>query len=91
MPERTCVACRAKRPQAELLRVTLDAQGSLRLGPGPGRGAYLCPGSPGCVTTLLRKRPLGRALRTEVSSAALEELAALVTQLAQPAPDPAAS
>ncbi|KEF35052.1 hypothetical protein RDMS_03210 [Deinococcus sp. RL] len=52
VPQRTCVACRTKRPQAELLRVSRDPAGGeaggWRVAPGgargrTGRGAYVCP------------------------------------------------
>ena len=38
---RQCVACGARRPQAELVRIRHEA-GRLVLGPGPGRSAYVC-------------------------------------------------
>ena len=43
-PQRTCVACRQRRPQAELLRLVLAPEG-WRADPRrrlPGRGAYVC-------------------------------------------------
>lgn len=61
-PERTCIGCRARAPQASLLRLAWDATaGSVVADPArriPGRGAYL---HPGC--TALGGRQLGRALR----------------------------
>jgi uncharacterized protein len=66
---RTCVACRARRPQPELLRVrlvdaTLVVDGEVR---GPGRGAYLCA-SRTCVerarardASVLRRALAGRS------------------------------
>jgi len=49
VPERSCVACRAKRPQGEFVRVTRTA-GGWRVLPGQrtGRGAYVCADSPPC-------------------------------------------
>ena len=49
-PERSCVACRRRRPQAELLRLARTPEGIVpdprrRL---PGRGAYVCPDRPEC-------------------------------------------
>ncbi|MCL4455427.1 MAG: YlxR family protein [Deinococcus sp.] len=49
-PVRSCVACRTRRPQRELLRVVLTDKGPL-LDPGrkrQGRGSYICPDKPGC-------------------------------------------
>ena len=77
-PLRTCVACRTVRPQDSLVRITLSGD-RLVVGRGsPGRGAYLCPGSPACIAALVKKRPLGRALRAEVAPEAVEELVALL-------------
>ncbi|HUG87552.1 MAG TPA: YlxR family protein [Actinomycetota bacterium] len=42
MPERTCVACRAKREKEDLLRIVRRPDGALVVGAGSGRGAYVC-------------------------------------------------
>ncbi|MGH2694920.1 MAG: YlxR family protein [Actinomycetota bacterium] len=70
-PIRTCVGCRAKRPQPELIRVVRRApEGIVEVGSrGPGRGAYLCP-KESCVHDAVRSGTLRRALRHE---APLEE------------------
>jgi len=62
-PERSCVGCRRKRAQADLVRLHLEA-GRVRLArPGaPGRGAYLCP-DPACLETAGKRRSFGRAFR----------------------------
>ena len=70
-PVRTCLGCRDRAPQAELLRVVADA-GSVRADPRralPGRGAYLHPDAE-CVQRAVRRRAFGRALRAEVDTAA---------------------
>jgi uncharacterized protein len=77
-PERTCVACRGRFPQEDLVRVTLSTDGQLPVGRlAPGRGAYVCA-STACVALLTRKRPLGRALRANVAP---EAVAALVAEI----------
>lgn len=50
IPLRMCVACRARRPKRELLRIVLTQGGPVidPSGKKPGRGAYICPDSPGC-------------------------------------------
>ncbi|WP_102127398.1 YlxR family protein [Deinococcus planocerae] len=49
VPERSCVACRRKRPQGEFVRVTRTAEGWRVLGgQRTGRGAYVCADSPEC-------------------------------------------
>jgi len=45
-PERTCLACRAKLPQKDLLRVVIGSGSLFQFDPDkrlPGRGAYICP------------------------------------------------
>ncbi|WP_045233540.1 YlxR family protein [Deinococcus pimensis] len=67
VPERTCIACRRKRPQAELTRVTRTPQGwALVQGPRSGRGAYVCSDSPACWAEKRLRRALG-ASAPEVS------------------------
>jgi predicted RNA-binding protein YlxR (DUF448 family) len=72
-PIRTCIGCRARRPQAELVRCVLDADGTARLDRhGPGRGAWLC--GAGCLGPAIRRRAFERAWRTQVRREALEAL-----------------
>ena len=64
---RSCVGCRNKRPQAELIRFVASGSELLpdlgrRL---PGRGAYACPKRP-CVEQAFKRRIWGRALRASV-------------------------
>lgn len=60
MPERSCVACRAKREQGELLRLTRRPDGTVAVSNGPGRGAYVCRRT-SCVEEAPKRLP--RALR----------------------------
>ena len=66
-PLRTCIGCKARDEKDLLLRVVardgvveIDIRQVL-----PGRGAYLHP-RPGCLEQALRRRSLGRALRSEI-------------------------
>jgi predicted RNA-binding protein YlxR (DUF448 family) len=63
MPLRTCVGCRAVRPQAELIRIARDAAGAVRLAPRrwAGRTAYVCR-SAACLERALTRKALLRAL-----------------------------
>jgi predicted RNA-binding protein YlxR (DUF448 family) len=66
-PIRTCVGCRNRRPQGELLRVARRGDGSVYADPrrrGPGRGAYVCP-DVGCVARAIDSGGLRRALKHE--------------------------
>jgi predicted RNA-binding protein YlxR (DUF448 family) len=74
-PQRTCVGCRRVSTPAELTRVARGVDGRVAVGRHrPGRGAWLCAGSPACFETAVRRRALGRALRTELSTADIEGL-----------------
>ena len=78
-PIRTCIGCRRRRPQADLVRCVLDADGSVRVDRGgPGRGAWLC--GPGCLEPALRRRAFDRAFRATVRATALDRLADELTE-----------
>lgn len=59
-PERSCVACRRKRPQGEFLRLS-KAQGvwAVQTGHRSGRGSYLCADTPACWAEKRLKRAFG--------------------------------
>jgi predicted RNA-binding protein YlxR (DUF448 family) len=66
-PIRTCVGCRRRRPQGELLRVARRPDGSVHVDAGrrgPGRGAYVCPDVQ-CVVRAIDSGGLRRALKHE--------------------------
>lgn len=68
-PVRSCVACRTRRPQGELLRLARTARG-FEIDPErrlPGRGAYVCPDREACRS----ERQLRRFAR--LSAAELSE------------------
>ncbi|MGH9263946.1 MAG: YlxR family protein [Acidimicrobiales bacterium] len=74
-PRRTCVGCRRVASPDELVRVVAQPGGGLAVGrTSPGRGAWLCAGSPACVAAAARRRAFDRALRTAVSPEAVDEL-----------------
>ena len=62
-PERTCLGCRDRRRQADLVRLVASA-GRLTLGgkSTPGRGAYVCP-EQACFDKAVKRRAFGHALR----------------------------
>jgi len=67
-PVRTCLGCRRRQPQRELLRlrwsrdrVVIDQLGRR----GPGRGAYVCAKIE-CWEAMVRRRRLGRALSRDL-------------------------
>lgn len=73
-PVRSCVACRSKRPQHDLLRVAIAPDGSITLDAGPhrtGRGAYVCRDRH-CVEGAVKHGVLARRLRGGSISVELE-------------------
>ncbi|MFI5045727.1 MAG: YlxR family protein, partial [Acidimicrobiia bacterium] len=65
-PRRTCVGCRRIAAPRELVSVR-RAGDELAVGPGPGRGAWLCAEHPGaCLDLAVKRGGLGRALRSEL-------------------------
>ena len=58
-----------------LVRVVAEPGGGLAVGRAlPGRGAWLCAGSRSCVDAAARAKAFDRALRTSISSDAVEAL-----------------
>ncbi|MCE2511091.1 MAG: YlxR family protein [Acidimicrobiia bacterium] len=72
-PVRTCIGCRTRRPGAELRRVRMDPSGALVVGPGPGRGAWLCADN-ACFEWARRRRAFARALRADVEPGEIARL-----------------
>lgn len=82
IPERTCVACRKKRPQSELVRITKGALGwELRSGVRVGRGAYVCADNPACW----QEKKLRRAFGGQAPSIAAQLAAQAGQQIVTPA------
>jgi uncharacterized protein len=66
-PERTCVGCRRRRGQDELVRLVQDNGRVVQARPGaPGRSAYLCP-ELRCLEAADKKRAFARAFRGPVT------------------------
>lgn len=66
-PERTCVGCRRRRGQDELVRLVAFQGRVVPARPGaPGRSAYLCPEEM-CLETAEKKRAFARAFRGPVT------------------------
>ncbi|MAH10992.1 MAG: nucleic acid-binding protein [Acidimicrobiaceae bacterium] len=75
MPIRTCVGCRERLEQAELVRIRATPDGLAR-GRGPGRGAYVCPDR-ACLDAAIARKAIGRALRTAADADDLARLQSL--------------
>lgn len=93
-PQRTCIGCRRRRPQGELVRLRRAAGGVALDLPdrrGPGRGAYVCANMR-CWELARKRRSLARALRLSGSpldqDALGEALAGMISSSARGGPDP---
>jgi len=76
IPQRMCVACKARRDKSELLRVVLLPDGHTELDPTgkmPGRGAYVCKDED-CIAQALKANRFQRGLKTQVDSDTVEQL-----------------
>jgi predicted RNA-binding protein YlxR (DUF448 family) len=73
-----CVGCRRTAAPVELIRLSVGTDGNLLVGPGPGRGAWLCRDSPGCLEQAQRRQALSRALRAEVVPETVQRLGDLL-------------
>ena len=73
-PVRTCVGCRERASQSELIRLAWDGTSVFVSRTAPGRGAWVHPRSE-CTDKLTRKGVLSRAFRTTVPvNAVISEL-----------------
>jgi len=66
-PERTCVGCRRRRGQGELVRLNAEDGRVVPARPGaPGRSAYVCPEQV-CLDAAEKRRAFARAFRGPVT------------------------
>jgi predicted RNA-binding protein YlxR (DUF448 family) len=77
------VGCRRVTDTTNLVRVSLDADAEPHVGPGPGRGAWLCgpPDTLRCLDDAQRRHALDRALRASVAPHQLARLRAKLERL----------
>ncbi|MBL6635258.1 MAG: YlxR family protein [Actinobacteria bacterium] len=69
---RTCVGCRQRREQQQLLRCVYGDSGAYIDRHGPGRGAWLCGVI--CARQAMRTNAFSKAWRISVPASELEEL-----------------
>jgi predicted RNA-binding protein YlxR (DUF448 family) len=74
-PQRTCIACRQRTDQHELIRVAYvnGAIEQLLRGPSQGRSAYCCK-TLACFERALNPKALSRALRRSIAEEAIAPL-----------------
>ncbi|MGH1494131.1 MAG: YlxR family protein [Acidimicrobiales bacterium] len=75
-PIRTCVGCKTRRSQAELLRLHLDEDDHVQVGrTGAGRGAWLCSDDmESCLSLAVERKALARAFRRRPVPESVEAL-----------------
>ncbi len=73
---RTCVVCRTRRDDAEMVRAGRDAHGTWHLGRGVGRGIWWC--GEGSCGPALRVGHVARALRAEATEGDVEAVRGLM-------------
>jgi predicted RNA-binding protein YlxR (DUF448 family) len=81
VPERTCIACRRKRPKWDLDRIVRTPEGAVEVdsrGKRSGRGAYLCR-LRDCWEAGLTKKKIDHALKADIAA---EQRAALLAHSA---------
>jgi uncharacterized protein len=65
-PERTCLGCRNRRQQGDLVRlVAIDGRLTLAGKAAPGRGAYVCA-EQACFDKAVKRRAFDHALRQAI-------------------------
>ncbi|HUY53783.1 MAG TPA: YlxR family protein [Candidatus Nanopelagicaceae bacterium] len=93
MPLRTCLGCRRRLPQTDLVRLRVSA-GAVVIDPagfrGPGRGAYICA-KMDCWQAVVRRRALRHGLGPALAAADQTALAGtLAGMISNPPPGPGA-
>ncbi|MEY4175138.1 MAG: hypothetical protein RI900_2303 [Actinomycetota bacterium] len=82
-PLRTCVGCRSKRPQHDLVRIADSPSGVQVARSAPGRGAWVCSGQ--CLQLAVRRKAFDRAwrrtVRTEEVTALQNAFTAVITNM----------
>ena len=74
------MGCRKVAAPDQLVRVVARPGGGLAVGrTEPGRGAWLCAGSPACLEAATRRRAFDRALRTTIRSNAVQDLGTILS------------
>jgi len=84
-----CISCRERSAKRTLIRIVRTPEGSIQIDPSGklnGRGAYLCD-DPACWRRALAGDTLARALKTELSSEAIERLNQFAAALPPIAPE----
>jgi uncharacterized protein len=84
-PVRSCVGCRTKRPQTELVRCAVTADGTPVISrTADGRGAWLCAprvqATP-CLEQAIKRRGFDKAWKRSVGSEQIEILTIALTAM----------
>jgi len=83
LPLRKCVGCRDMKDKRILVRVVLNADGSLfvdETGKAHGRGAYLCKNSADCLQQAYKTKSLEKSLKHHVPQSVYNLLEASINE-----------
>ncbi|MFP3907894.1 MAG: YlxR family protein [Acidimicrobiales bacterium] len=74
VPTRTCIGCRRRAPQPELVRTVRRPDGFVVVGPTlEGRGAWLCRGATTCLAEATKRKAFSRAFRAPITGILVSE------------------
>lgn len=76
IPMRTCVGCKAVKPQKELIRI-VDGSDGLVIDPDGkknGRGVYVCPETK-CIYDAIKNNGFKRSLKRNIEKETIDKLA----------------
>nr|WP_072514303.1 YlxR family protein [Ndongobacter massiliensis] len=82
VPLRKCIACQARKPKRELVRIVCDPQAGIVIDPtgkAEGRGAYLCRDAQ-CIAKAQKRNLLRHALKASIDETIYEEIMDYVEQ-----------
>ena len=88
-PQRMCVTCKTRRDKKDLLRIVLNADGSVSYDPtgkASGRGCYLCKNSK-CIEEELKAHRISKGLRHGVAPEEIKQLAEDILKLVRDSGD----
>ena len=79
-PERTCMACKQKKPKKEFIRIVKNKENEInidRTGKMPGRGAYICDNIE-CLEKLIKSKRLEKVFGIKISDEIYNKLRGVI-------------
>ena len=76
-PIRTCIVCRNKFEQNQLIKITKTKDGQICLNGTQGRGAYICKNAE-CQKKMFEKRVLNKAFKKDISQTVYDQIQGVI-------------